>query len=552
MRIKMSKIILAINAGSSSVKVSVFSYTPPTNNTTNTTSSKENSPDQIDTSLTELAQIQISNLTASPALLTYTRQDINNNNNNSATTAFKNSPLPPSISTPRTAFHHILTTLLQDPDLPALNSPSDITVAVHRIVHGGGEFHSPTFLDSDTTVAHLERLSDLAPLHNGGALEIVGAMREMGQQAGGKGKEGRVRNIGLFDTMFHSSLPAEEREYMISPAKARSEGLRRYGFHGISYAFITRSVGGWLSHHAFPHSPSSPAPSSSQQHPPKPPAQGPNLIALHLGSGCSATCIQGGKSLATSMGLTPVSGLPGATRCGDVDPSLIFHYTHSAGRLSTKSAAGAQAGTTTTGGGGDRDGAGGDGKGEGGKRGGGGMPITRAEEILNQESGWKSVTGTTDFGAICSRAFPSSSSSTSTSSSSSPAAPNKKPVPEEQEQEERRLAHLAFTLLVTRIVDFIAAYYVKLSGHVDALVFAGGIGEKSPQLRSAVVERVKSLGFEVDGGANAEPEFTGEEEEEGGGRGVVAEIGKPGAKHRVLVCRTDEQREMARECVGFM
>ncbi|KAI6868095.1 acetate kinase [Hortaea werneckii] len=542
----MSKIILAINAGSSSVKVSVFSYTPPTNNTTNTTSSKENSPDQIDTSLTELAQIQISNLTASPALLTYTRQDINNNNNNSATTAFKNSPLPPSISTPRTAFHHILTTLLQDPDLPALNSPSDITVAVHRIVHGGGEFHSPTFLDSDTTVAHLERLSDLAPLHNGGALEIVGAMRDMGDQ-GGKGK-GRARNLGMFDTMFHSSLPPEEREYMISPAKARSEGLRRYGFHGISYAFVTRSVGEWLSHHPFPPSPapSSPSPASQHPQPPKHPAQGPNLIALHLGSGCSATCIQGGKSLATSMGLTPVSGLPGATRSGDVDPSLIFHYTHSAGRLSTKSAAGAQAGRTAEGD--DGDGKGGKAAGGGGG-GGGGMPITRAEEILNQESGWKSITGTTDFGAICSRAFPPSSS-TSTSTSSSPAAATK-PVPEEQEQEERRLAHLAFTLLVTRIVDFIAAYYVKLSGEVDALVFAGGVGEKSPQLRRAVVERVKSLGFEVDGGANAEPEFTGEEEG-GGGRGVVAEIGKSGAKHRVLVCQTDEQREMARECVGFV
>ncbi|GAB1733080.1 hypothetical protein NU195Hw_g656t1 [Hortaea werneckii] len=523
----MSKIILAINAGSSSVKVSVFSYTPPTNNPTSTTSSKAN-PDEIDTSLTELAQIQISNLTASPALLTYSRQNINNNKNNtSATIPFKNSPLPPSISTPRTAFHHILTTLLQDPDLPALNSPSDITVAVHRIVHGGGEFNSPTFLDDDTTVAHLERLSDLAPLHNGGALEIVAAMREMGRPG-----ERRVRNLGMFDTMFHSSLPAEERNYMISPPKARSEGLRRYGFHGISYAFITRSVGEWLSHHASPPAPFSPP----SQQPQNLPAQGPNLIALHLGSGCSATCIRAGRSIATSMGLTPVSGLPGATRSGDVDPSLIFHYTHSAGRLSTGSAAGAQAGTTTGGGDGT--------EGKGQQGGGGGMHITRAEEILNQESGWKSITGTTDFGAICSRAFPSSSSSSSSSPSSSSPTTDKKP----DDNEEGQLAHLAFTLLVTRIVDFIAAYYIKLSGHVDALVFAGGIGEKSPQLRSAVVERLRCLGFEMDGGANAAPEFTEEE----GGRGVVAEIGKPGAKHRVVICQTDEQREMARECVGFI
>ncbi|KAI7459745.1 hypothetical protein KC351_g17566 [Hortaea werneckii] len=547
----MSKIILAINAGSSSVKVSVFSYNPPTSNTTSTTSSKAN-PDEIDTSLIELAQIQISNLTASPALLTYTRQGSSKSNNPSAT-PFKSSPLPTSISTPRTAFHHILTTLLQDPDLPALNSPSDIAVAVHRIVHGGGEFHSPTFLDDDTTVAHLERLSDLAPLHNGGALKIVGAMREMCQgedeRDGGKGAEkgGRVRNLALFDTMFHSSLPPEEREYMISPAKARSEGLRRYGFHGISYAFITRTVGEWLSTHPLPLSPSSPASQQPQQasssEGKEEKASGPNLIALHLGSGCSATCIQGGTSIATSMGLTPVSGLPGATRSGDVDPSLIFHYTHSAGRLSTGSAAAATAGGTATVGKGQQgEGKAGEGKGkvEGGR--GGGMHITRAEEILNQESGWKSLTGTTDFGAICSQAFPSSSSSSTSTSSPSPTSDKNN-----ENEEERKLAHLAFTLLVTRIVDFIASYYVKLSGEVDALVFAGGIGEKSSQLRSAVVERIQCLGFEIDGDRNAHPAF-----EEEGGKVVVAEIGKPGGKHRVVICQTDEQREMARECVGFI
>ncbi|RMY43915.1 hypothetical protein D0863_16288, partial [Hortaea werneckii] len=491
---KMSKIILAINAGSSSVKVSVFSYHP-----TNFTNTSKDKPDQIDTSLTELAQIQISNLTASPALLTYTLRD--------QPASLKNSPLPASISTPRTAFQKILSVLLQDPDLPALNAPADITVTVHRIVHGGGDFSTPTFLDDDETVAHLERLSDLAPLHNGGALEIVAAVRELGQQGDGMmGGQGKVRNLGLFDNMFHSSLPAEEREYMISPAKARSEGLRRYGFHGLSCAFITRAVGAWLERIQPSPSPPSPSRQQQQQQQPQSDPKGPNLIALHLGSGCSATCIQSGVSIATSMGLTPVSGLPGATRSGDVDPSLIFHYTHSAGRLSTASAADAEKTSE--------------------ERGGNKMHITRAETILNKESGWKSLAGTTDFGALCAKAFPSSSSS-------SPSNPNN------NNEEEGRLARLAFDILVSRIVDFIAAYYVKLSGEVDALVFAGGIGEKGSQLRKAVVEKIQCLGFELDGDLNAGPAFKG-------GEDVVAEIGKSGAKHRVVICQTDEQREMAR------
>ncbi|KAI7212923.1 acetate kinase [Hortaea werneckii] len=517
----MSKIILAINAGSSSVKVSVFSYTP-TNSTNNPPSSKDN-PDQIDPSLTELAQIQISNLTASPALLTYTLRD--------QPASQKNSPLPASISTPRTAFQKILSTLLQDPDLPELNSPSDITVAVHRIVHGGGDFSSPTFLDDDETVAHLERLSDLAPLHNGGALEIVAAVRELCQQGDAMGGgQGKVRNLGLFDNMFHSSLPAEEREYMISPAKARSEGLRRYGFHGLSCAFITRAVGAWLQNQPKPSLPplSQQQQQQQQQEQQSNPPQGrrgPNLIALHLGSGCSATCIRAGVSIATSMGLTPVSGLPGATRSGDVDPSLIFHYTHSAGKLSTASAAEAQ-------------------QADGGGEGGGKMHITRAEEILNKESGWKSLAGTTDFGKLCAMAFPASSSSSSSSSSN----PNN--TPNANSEEDRQLARLAFEILVTRIVDFIAAYYVKLCGEVDALVFAGGIGEKGSQLREAVVERIQCLGFEIDGEANGNPSFTKKDEEEE--EGVVAGIGRPGAKHRVVICQTDEQREMARECVGVM
>jgi len=132
------------------------------------------------------------------------------------------------------------------------------------------------------------------------------------------------------------------------------------------------------------------------------------------------------------------------------------------------------------------------------------MHISTAEEILNKKSGWKALTGTTDFGAI--------------SASTSPEC------------------KLAFDIFVDRILGFVGSYYVKLEGCVDALVFAGGIGEKGASLRSAIVEKCRCLGFEIDEASNGR-----KMEEE------VVNIGREG-RGRVLVCKTDEQFEMARAC----
>jgi acetate kinase len=200
-----------------------------------------------------------------------------------------------------------------------------------------------------------------------------------------------------------------------------------------------------------------------------------NIIALHLGSGASACCIKNGKSYDTSMGLTPLSGLPGATRSGSIDPSLMFHFTHEATKPSHSAA--------------------------------GHMHITQAEEILNKKSGWKVLTDTTDFGQISSS--------------------------------DREEDVLAFNIFVDRIVNYVAPYFVKLDGNVDALVFAGGIGEKGVKLREKVVEGVKCLGVELDGGKNAEP----------GDEGVVTDVSKEGARFKTLIVQTDEQLEMARGIV---
>lgn len=412
----MPQILLSVNAGSSSVKCSVYTFAP----------SSSSPPNPI-------ADISIAGLTAPPASLTYSRGD---------TSVAKNKQLD-NISNAQDAFASILEHLTSDKDLAELQHPDDIAFACHRIVHGGS-YAEPTRIDSDT-YHHLEALSALAPLHNAGALEIVKAVHSSVPKA---------TNVAFFDSAYHASIPDRTRTYMIDPAKAEQNGLRKYGFHGLSYAFIAKSVASYLSK----------------------PLNDLNIIALHLGSGASACAIQNGKSLDTTMGLTPLSGLPGATRSGDVDPSLIFHFTHDAGKPSPGSSKA--------------------------------LHVTRAEEILNKESGWKALTGTTDFGAVSEKAAKGD-----------------------------KAAKLAFDIFVDRLVSYIGAYFVKLGGKVDALVFAGGIGEHGVALRQAVAEKVKCLGFELDDDKNGKL-----------GSGVVEEIGREGVDKRILVCKTDEQAEMAEEC----
>ena len=207
---------------------------------------------------------------------------------------------------------------------------------------------------------------------------------------------------------------------------------------------------------------------------------------MHLGSGASVCAIAGGRSLDTSMGLTPVSGLPGATRSGAIDPSLIFHYTNRAGRISHDPALAVD------------------------------VHVTEAEEILNKRSGWAALTGTTDFGEVVRRMQ----------------EVKEREGKGEKVGEEARKWGRTFDLFLDRILGFLGGYYLKLEGEVDALVFAGGIGERSVDLREAVARKAACLGFELDTEANVRVDDAD---------GVVVEIGTSKDGRRILVCRTDEQ-----------
>lgn len=171
------------------------------------------------------------------------------------------------------------------------------------------------------------------------------------------------------------------------------------------------------------------------------------------------------------MGLTPLEGLPGATRSGSLDPSLIFHYTSQADKLS-------QSATSK-------------------------LHITTAEEILNKKSGWKALTGTTDFGVVTKNAAQGD-----------------------------EMAQLAVDIMVDRVVGYVGSYWVKMRGEVDALVFAGGIGEKGTDFRESVCGICECLGVKIDGRRNKGVNDV---------NGEVVEISEEGGKAKILVVRTDEQ-----------
>jgi acetate kinase len=174
-----------------------------------------------------------------------------------------------------------------------------ITAIGHRVVHGGTRFTGPTRLD-DEVIAGIEALIPLAPLHNPVNLAGIRAARAAVPD---------VPHVAVFDTAFHATLPDRAATYAV-PARWREQyGVRRYGFHGTSHAFVSRAAADLIGR----------------------PLAETRTIVLHLGNGASACAVAGGRSIDTSMGLTPLAGLVMGTRSGDVDPAIPGHLARVAG-----------------------------------------------------------------------------------------------------------------------------------------------------------------------------------------------------------------------------
>jgi acetate kinase len=200
----------------------------------------------------------------------------------------------------------------------------------HRIVHGGADFTAPVLV-TDEVLPRIERLDELAPLHNPPA---VAALRLARSRLS-------VPHVAVFDTAFHATLPPRAREYALPRAVATRFGVRRYGFHGISHADVMQRAADFL----------------------RRPARELRIVSCHLGSGASVTAIEYGRSVETSMGMTPLEGLVMGTRAGDVDPGAILHLLRA-----------------------------------------GGYDAARLDDLLNRESGLAGLTGTNDVREIETRA----------------------------------------------------------------------------------------------------------------------------------------------------
>ncbi len=161
----------------------------------------------------------------------------------------------------------------------------EVDAVAHRVVHGGARFFDPVVLD-DGVRAALDELTELAPLHNGPALVAIGEAMTILPH---------VPHIAVFDTAFHRTIPAEASTYAL-PSRWRDEwGIRRFGFQGLSVQ--------WSAEHV----------------------RVPRLVVCHLGGGCSVTAVRDGRSVDTTMGFSPLEGVPMATRSGSIDTEIVLH-----------------------------------------------------------------------------------------------------------------------------------------------------------------------------------------------------------------------------------
>jgi acetate kinase len=210
-------------------------------------------------------------------------------------------------------------------------SDAALTAVAHRVVHGGAQFTRPAVIDSRVE-ATIESLCPLAPLHNPVALTGIRAARTALPD---------IPHVAVFDTAFHASLPQHARHYALPHELTQRLGIRRFGFHGTNHAYVGRTVAEHM----------------------RARVQDLRIVSCHLGSGSSITAIEYGRSVETSMGMTPLEGLIMGSRAGDIDPGVLLHLLRT-----------------------------------------GELDVQSLDELLNRESGLKGLTGTPDMRAIEERA----------------------------------------------------------------------------------------------------------------------------------------------------
>lgn len=304
------------------------------------------------------------------------------------------------------AMELILNTLVSK-DVGVINSISEIAAVGHRVVHGGEEFTGSVVID-DKVIASIEKFADLAPLHNPPNLTGIRAAQRSLPDA---------KQVACFDTAFHTTIPEVAYMYALPYEFYEKYRIRRYGFHGTSHRYVVRRAAALMGKDKYDI----------------------NAITCHLGNGCSITAAKQGKSIDTSMGLTPLEGVPMGTRSGDFDPAILFY-------LADK-----------------------------------GYDVKTLNTLCNKKSGLLGISGASnDMRDLEELAHGPSGG---------------------RVQKNNARAKLAIDIFCYRIRKYIGAYTAIL-GTVDAVVFTGGIGENAVSVRQQICADLAQIGIRLDPVAN--------------------------------------------------
>lgn len=288
----------------------------------------------------------------------------------------------------------------------------------HRVVHGGEKYTKPVRL-TEKIVKDLEKLNPLAPLHNPANIAGIKACQKLFP---------KITHYAVFDTAFYSTLPEKAYLYALPYGLYKKHGIRRYGFHGTSHQYVVNeALKNLVTSRVRKNS------SKTQT----------RIVSCHLGNGVSITASADGKAIDTSMGFTPLEGIPMGTRCGDIDPAIIFHLMGKAG---------------------------------------GKLKAEKIHHMLEKESGLKGLSEIShDMRDLRDAYF----------------------VKDKKRKEKllREQAARALDLYCYRIAKYIGGYTVALGG-LDCLIFTATVGEKADYIRKWICEYLDYLDLKLDNGKN--------------------------------------------------
>lgn len=310
--------------------------------------------------------------------------------------------------------------------------PDQLVCIAHRVVHGG-KISAPAIV-TDELIQAIEQNSIFAPIHNPLNLRGIRTFQKLYDKM----------NIAVFDTAFHATIPEYIAAYALPADLAKKYEIKRYGFHGTSHEYVSREISRRMN---IPYNEFS-------------------CITLHLGNGASACAIQNGKSIETSMGLTPLEGLVMGTRSGDLDPALVLFLQQQEN-----------------------------------------LSASQTDDLLNKKSGLLGICGSSDMRDILAKA-----------------TAGEKP------------AVLARDMFCHRIKKYLGAYMAVL-GKFDAIIFTGGIGENSADIRSQILKNLNIWGISLSPLKNSSPQNH---------NGLISDGSVP-----VYVCETDEEKMIAQSALSL-